>query len=148
MPELEVWKKQHINRLKEDMNRLFDRVWGEFGRSFSPRQIKTMPLVDRMETATHLIIKAEIPGINPKDLDISVTENTLVIKGESRQKIVDKNNGFHRVERKYGSFSRTFQLPCRVMVDDVTATYNDGILEIVMPKCKPEKMRKLRVLVK
>ncbi|MBN1850399.1 MAG: Hsp20/alpha crystallin family protein [Deltaproteobacteria bacterium] len=148
MPELEVWKKQHINRLKEDMDRIFDRVWGEFGRSSSPKQIKAMPLVDRMETATHLIIKAEIPGIDPKDLDISVTENTLVIKGETSQKIVDKNHVFHRIEQKFGSFSRTFQLPCRVRVDNVTATYSDGLLEVVMPKCKPEKMRKLKVAVK
>jgi HSP20 family protein len=96
----------------------------------------------------HLIIRAEIPSINPKDLDIIVTDNTLTIKGETRQKIEKKGEAYYHTERKYGSFSRSFQLPCRVMVDDVTATYKDGVLEIIMPKCKPEKMRKLKVAVK
>ena len=148
MPTLEIWKKQHINRLKEDMDRLFDRVWGEFGRSFAPRHIGNIPFVDRLETETHLIIRAEIPDIDPQDIDISVTDNTLVIKGETQQKVEDKSNTFYRIKRKYGSFSRTFQLPCRVMVDDVTATYNEGVLEIMMPKCKPDKVRKLKVAVK
>jgi HSP20 family protein len=148
MQTLEIWKKQHINRLKEDMDRLFDRVWGEFGRSVAPRHVGNIPFVDRLETETHLIIRAEVPGIDPQDMDIFVTDNTLVIKGETQQTVEDKSNSFHSINRKYGLFSRTFQLPCRVMVDDVTATYNEGVLEIMMPKCKPDKMRKLKVAVK
>lgn len=148
MPELEVWKKQHINRLKKDMDRLFDRVWGEFGLSLLPRSGKQLPFVDMSETETNLVIKAEIPGIEPEDLDIALTDNLLSIKGETRQRIVREDETYHRTERIYGSFSRTFQLPCRIMVDDVTATYANGILEIVMPKCKPEKTRKLKVAMK
>ncbi len=148
MPELEVWKKQYINRLKKDMDRLFDRVWGEFGLSELPWSAKRLPFVDMSETETNLVIKAEIPGIDPEDLDIALTDNILSIKGETQQKVVKEDETYHRTERTYGSFSRTFQLPCRIMVDDVTATYANGILEIVMPKCKPEKQRKLKVAMK
>ena len=148
MPGLTIWKNQHINRLRRDMNRMFDRVCGEFGLSQTPLAFRGMPTVDLTETERDLILRAEIPGMDPEDLDIAIEDNILTIKGESRQEIIKDGENYHRTERRYGSFSRTFQLPCRVMINDVEASYKKGILKIVMPKCAPETMRTVKIKLK
>lgn len=148
MPELIVWKNRRISKLRRDMDRLCTRVCDEFGIPlFLERAEQVFPM-ELSETEESLILKAEIPGIRPEDLDISVTDDTLSIKGERKQEIVEEHGGFHRRERTYGAFSRTLQLPCRVKIDDVKATYKKGLLSIEMPKCKPEGAREIKVRVK
>jgi HSP20 family protein len=148
MPGLTLWKDQEIDRMRRDMDRLFARLWDDFGIPRFPRIIRRVPSLDLSETENNLIIRAEIPGINPEDLDISVTEDQLHIKGAMKQESVREGDTYHRVERRYGSFSRDVQLPCRVMKEDVEATYREGILTIVMPKCTPEPARPFRVKVR
>lgn len=145
MSGLDVWRNQQIDRLRKDMDRIFDRMWGEFGLSLFPRSTRELPFLDLSEKGDTLILEAEIPGIDPEDLDISVDDDTIRIIGESRQDEIKSSGNYHRMERRYGSFSRTIKLPCRVMVDDVSAEYRKGILKITMPKCKTEKTRKLKV---
>lgn len=148
MPELTIWTNQEINKLRRDIDRLFARLRDDFAAPLFPRIARDVPFIDLSETEDDLIIKAEIPGINPEDLDISVTEDRLNIKGEIKQEFVDEREDYHRMERRYGSFSRSLQLPCRVMVEDVEATYKNGVLQIVMPKCKPEPARACKVKIR
>jgi HSP20 family protein len=148
MPGLIVWKNEQMDKLRRDMDRLCSRVLDEFGMPLIPRIAREVPFMDLSETEDTLIIKAEVPGINPEELDISITDDTLSIKGETKQELVEESGDYHRTERRYGFFSRTLQLPCRIKIDDVKATYKKGILNIVMPKCKPEKAREIKVKVK
>ncbi|MBW1690652.1 MAG: Hsp20/alpha crystallin family protein [Deltaproteobacteria bacterium] len=148
MPGLTLWKDQEIDRMRRDMERLFARLWDDFGMPRFPRIARNIPAIDLFESGENLIIRAEIPGINPEDLDISVTEDRMHIKGEMKQESVDESDTYHRVERMYGSFSRDIQLPCRVMKEEVEATYKEGILTIVMPKYKPEPARPFKITVR
>lgn len=148
MPGLIIWKNQEINKLRRDMDRLFARLWDDFGMPHLPRTSRDIPFIDLSETEDDLILKAEVPGINPEDLDISITDDILTIKGEIKQEFVKENENYHRMERRYESFSRTLQLPCRVMIEDVEATYKEGILTIIMPKCKPEISQKVKIKIK
>ena len=148
MPGLILWKNQEINRLRRDIDRLFARLWDDFGMPLTQMTDREMPFMDVSETSDALIIKAEVPGISPEDLKISITENVLTIKGESKPVNREDVEGFHRAERKYGYFSRTLELPCKIVIDDVKATYEKGIVTIVMPKCEANRAREIRVSIK
>ena len=148
MPELIVWKNKRMDKLRRDMDRICTKVCDEFGIPLFLETTAELPSIDVSETEDSVVLRAEVPGINPEDLDISITDDTLRISGEKRQERVEEEGGIKRTERRYGSFSRTLQLPCRIDLDDVKATYREGILNIVMPKCKPEQAREIKVKVK
>ena len=148
MPGLIIWKNQEINKLRRDMDRLFSRLWDDFGMPHFTRPSRNIPFIDLSETEDDLILKAEIPGLNPEDLDIYITDDILTIKGEMKQELVKEGENYHRMERRYESFSRSIQLPCRVMIEDVEATHREGIVTIIMPKCKPEITQKVRIKIK
>ncbi len=148
MPGLIIWKNQEINKLRRDMDRLFSRLWDDFGMPHFTRPSRNIPFIDLSETEDDLILKAEIPGLNPEDLDIYITDDILTIKGEMKQELVKEGENYHRMERRYESFSRSIQLPCRVMIEDVEATYREGIVTIIMPKCKPEITQKVKIKIK
>ena len=147
MPGLIVWKNEQMDKLRRDMDRLCTRVCDEFGIHLFPTTAREVPSLDLSETEDTLIIRAEIADINPEDLDISITDDTLSIKGETKQELVEESGDYHRTERRYGSFSRTLQLPCRISIYDVKATYKEGLLNIVMPKCRPDKPREIKIKV-
>jgi HSP20 family protein len=137
-----------MDKLRKDMECLCSQLLEDFGIQLFPSTMVQVPFVDLSETQDDLIIKAEVPGMDPKDLDITVTDDLLTIKGETRRDVVDEGENYRRTERKYGSFSRTFRLPCRVRPDAVEATYKKGILNIVMPKCKGNNVREIKLKVK
>lgn len=145
MPGLVIWKNQQVEKLRRDMDRMFERLWGEFGLSTLTGAVKEFPSIDLTEVEDALIISAEIPGINPENIKIDITENNFSISGESKQDRVSDNEGFVRTERSYGSFSRTVHLPCRIVVDDVKATCREGVLKVNMPKFKPRKSRQIKI---
>jgi HSP20 family protein len=148
MPELTIWKKQEIDRLRRDMERLFVRLWDDFGIPRFPRIARNVPTIDISESGENLIVRAEIPGINPEDLEISVTEERLHIEGELRGESTDEGETHQMLETSYSSFTRDIELPCRVRKEEVEASYKEGVLTIVMPKCKPEPVRSFRVTVR
>jgi HSP20 family protein len=148
MAGLILWKNQEINKLRRDMDRLFDRMWDDFGMPLSTKVEREIPSIDLSETEDTLIIRAEVPGIDPGDLEISITDNILAIKGEITQGEIEERGDYHRRERRYGFFSRTLQLPCKIVVENVQATYRKGVLSIVMPKCEQPSTREIRVKVK
>ena len=148
MARLILWKNQEMNRLRRDMDRVFERMWDDFGMSRMPLAGRKFPMIDFIESKDNLTIQAEIPGMNPEDFDISITDNLLTIEGEMKKEMSDEVDNYHRLERDYGFFSRTIELPCKVNIEDINATYKKGILSIVMPKCEPDSCREIRVKIK
>ncbi len=100
-----------------------------------------VPAVDIYEDAQKVTLKLEVPGIDQKDLDIRVENNTLTVKGERKFEKDEKEENFHRIERRYGSFYRAFTLPSTVNTEDVHASYNAGVLKLELAK-KPEAQPK------
>ncbi len=147
MAGLIVWKNQEIDKLRRDIDRLFDRLWDDFGVPLSTRIEREIPSIDLSETEDTLIIRAEVPGINPEDLEISITDNILTIRGEMKQVDNEKRGDYHRMERRYGYFSRTLQLPCKIVTENVQATYKKGVLSIVMPKCEQVSAPVIRIKI-
>jgi HSP20 family protein len=148
MSELILWKNQEITKLRRDMRRLFNRFWYDFGVPIFPEGITEPPSIDLSETEDTLIIRAMFSDVDPEDMDISVTGDTLFIKVETREETVESTGRYRRLERRSGSFSRTISLPCRVKVDEIEATYEEGLLKITMPKCAPEEACGVRIQVK
>ena len=100
-----------------------------------------IPAVDIYEDDKKVVLKLEVPGIEEKDLDVSVENNTLTIKGERKFEKEEKEENFHRIERRYGSFYRAFTLPSTVDTENVGASYNAGVLKLELKK-KPEAQPK------
>jgi HSP20 family protein len=147
MPGLIIWKDREINRLKRDIDRLFEGLWVDFCIPVLPKSRREAPFLDVSESQENLIITAEIPGVDPEDLDVAVTEELLTIRGIVKRDLYREGQGYRGIQRSHDSFSRSIRLACHVNVDDVTATYKDGVLRIVLPKCRPEQGREIKVRV-
>ena len=132
--------------LREKMNRMFEDVFS--GRT-EDREIQAgtwAPSVDIFETENELVLTAEIPGIDEKDVEIKVEDNTLSIRGERKFEKETKEENFHRIERSYGSFYRAFTLPSSVDPERIQAEQENGVLKISMPKRQELKPRKVKIL--
>ena len=103
------------------------------------------PAVDIYETENEIILKAELPGLKKEDVSIEVTDDSLTLSGERSFEKDVKEENYHRIERSYGSFSRTFSLPSTVDRDNVIAKFNDGILEIHIPKAEKSTARVIEI---
>ncbi|MDY6954253.1 MAG: Hsp20/alpha crystallin family protein [Thermodesulfobacteriota bacterium] len=103
------------------------------------------PAFDISETENELIVRAEIPGMDKEDIDIHLSEGVLTIKGEKRHEKEDKKEDYHRIERSYGSFSRSIGLPFDVETDKADATYKEGVLKLTLPKSERAKLKKIEV---
>lgn len=124
--------------VRAKMDYLFRRFWIE--EPFrSQESCQFSPAIDISETDEDIIVRAEIPGVDPKDLDVSCAGGTLTIRGEKKVEKEEKGEGFHRVERWFGSFTSSFSLPCRVQEDNIKAEYKDGVLSLRIPKADPEE---------
>ncbi|MEJ5300018.1 MAG: Hsp20/alpha crystallin family protein [Thermodesulforhabdaceae bacterium] len=104
-----------------------------------------VPAFDVSETEEHIIVKADLPGVDVKDLDISIVGNVLTVKGEKKQEKEEKNESYHRIERSYGSFSRSITLPAEVNPEAVEAVYRDGVLKLTIPKAEKSKPKKIEI---
>ena len=135
----------HTNSLQEQLNRLFNKA---FDRSSHESSITTWaPAIDIFETEHELVVKADLPDIKPEELDIRVENNILTIRGERKfEKQVNENN-YLRVERAYGSFSRSFSLANTVNSDAIKAEYKDGVLTLTIPKREEAKPKQIKVNV-
>jgi len=148
MSELIVWRKQEIARLRRDIDHLFKRFRREFGvPRFLVETAETFSL-DLSETENTVTLRAELPGIKPEDMHVSVTDESLTLRGEIREDAVDKGENYERVAKRSRSFSRTISLPCRIRTAEAKATFKDGILEIVLPKCSPAEARGVKIEIK
>lgn len=132
-----------FSSFQDEMNRVLDNF---FSRE-SSYGTDWRPVVDVAETESDIIVKAEIPGIDPKDIDISITGDTLTLKGEKKEEKENTGKCYHRVESSCGSFKREISLPVSVDVDKVTAEGRNGLLEIILPKKEESKTKKIQVKV-
>ncbi|TWU39684.1 Hsp20/alpha crystallin family protein [Novipirellula artificiosorum] len=133
---------QEMNRLRNEVDRLF----GRYGNGTSrPAAVAAFPLLNMWEDDDVLCVEAELPGFNLDDLEIYVTGgNQLSVSGERKQ--LERQGGvWHRQERGFGKFQRTFELPWNVDCDKVSATFEHGILSIAMPKSAESKPRRIEV---
>lgn len=112
--------------------------------SFPEFELKS-PKVDVIERDNNIIVKAEIPGINKKDLDISVSENSVTIKGETKSETKEEKDNYIHSEIRKGSVLRTVPLPCPVNADKASAKFSDGVLELTLPKAEESKKRKIEI---
>ncbi len=136
--------------LHREMNHLFDDIF--HGRlhgaaQASPQQYAPiLPKIDVSETDGEMRIRAELPGVNDSDIDVSLDGDLLVIRGEKRAEKTNEEESYHFVERSYGSFQRAVQLPCPVVPEKVRAEFGNGVLTVTLPKCEePETTRKIAV---
>jgi HSP20 family protein len=106
------------------------------------------PPVDIFETEDKVVLKAELPGLRKEDIEIQVRDNTLTLKGEKKFEKEVKEESYHRVERAYGSFQRSFTLPSTIKQDAIEASFKDGILEISLPKAEEAKPKQIKIQVK
>jgi HSP20 family protein len=131
--------------LEDEVNRLFNSVLT--GGSLRGDAADYVPAVDIEETAEAYVLRADLPGVAPKDVKVSVLGETLTIRGERKQERAEKNGGYHRAERVYGSFERAFTLGTPVRADLIRASYKDGVLEVSVPKAEEAKLREIEVKV-
>jgi len=134
-----------LRNLQEEVNRLFT---GNVGRSFDDEGIARgswSPSVDIYENKDHIILEAELPGMNREDFDLSVENNVITLRGERRFDKKDETDNYHRVERAYGSFTRSFTLPNTVTAEGATADYRNGVLRVTLPKRAETKARRIEI---
>jgi HSP20 family protein len=127
------------------MDSLWDRVTGE--RPVEWLKGEWVPSLDVSETKDKVVVKAEAPGIDPKEIDISLSSGILTLKGEKKKEREEKDENYHLIERSYGSFSRSVRLPTEVQEDKVKASYKDGVLTITLPKTERAKERAIKIEV-
>lgn len=136
---------QDVLTLREAMNQLLEESFVRSGQTRGGQGF--VPALDLSETEDGFLIEAVLPGLRPEDLEISVENHVLTIKGEVRQDASHKNRSYHRLERRYGSFQRVIGLPSGVKSDAIKATLNHGILRLEIPKAEEVKPRRISVSV-
>jgi HSP20 family protein len=144
--ELMEWRPfREVSRLRREMDRLWEDYFGAGRRALRPMEMEFAPAVDVKETADQVVVKAEVPGIDAKDINISVTGDVLTIKGEKKSEREEKEENYHLVERSYGSFSRSLVLPAAVDMDKIEAKYDKGVLTITCPKKEEVKPKAIEI---
>jgi HSP20 family protein len=133
--------------LQDRMNRLFRDSFNDVGRDESLASSNFAPAVDVYEDEHKVALKIEVPGIEEKDIDVRVENNMLTVTGERRIDKEEKQENYRRVERQYGSFTRSFTLPQTVDTDNVSANYEKGVLKINLPKKAEAKPKQIKVNV-
>ena len=156
--EVERVTPRHMLRTFDEMDRVFDRMFEEFfprgwmrpfhfGRGSWPGDAfeGRTPRIDLIDREDDVLVRAELPGVDKKDLDISLTEDTVTIEAKSHHEEQEEEERYYRHEITRGEFSRTLPLPCRVKGDEAKAHFEDGVLELTLPKV--EKTERLTVKV-
>lgn len=138
---------REFSTLQDRMNRLFRESYGPEGRDESLTTSQFAPPVDVYEDEHNVVLKVEVPGIDEKDIDVRVENNVLTVHGERKVEKEEKEENFRRIERQYGSFTRTFSLPSTVDAERIQADYDKGILKIVLPKKAEAKPKQIKVNV-
>jgi len=143
--ELTTWRPfRELDRMRGEMDRLWDSFFEgrprvRFGEWF--------PSLDVAETKNDIVVKVELPGMDQKDINISLSDGHLIIKGEKKQEKEEKEENYHFIERSYGTFTRSVQLPKEVKHDKISASYKNGVLKVVLPKSEEAKKKEVKVKI-
>jgi len=125
---------------------LFDGMFSDWSMpSLWSEEKVVVPAFDVTENEKEYVISGEIPGIDPKDLEVTLTDGILSVKGEKKQEKEEKEENYHRIERHYGSFQRSFRLPENINREELDANYKDGILRLTLPKSEESEVKKIEV---
>jgi HSP20 family protein len=138
---------REFTTVQDRLNRLFRESYGSEGRDEALTNSAFAPAVDVYEDEHNVTLKVQIPGIDEKDIDICIENNTLTLHGERKFEKEEKEENFRRVESSYGSFTRSFTLPQTVDAEKVTADYSKGVLKITLPKKAEAKPKQIKVNV-
>jgi HSP20 family protein len=138
---------RELSTLQDRMNRLFRASFEDAGQDQSLVASTFAPAVDVYEDEHNVSLKIEVPGIDEKDIDVQIENNTLTVHGERKIEKEEKEENYRRVERQYGSFTRTFTLPPTVDSEKVSAHYDKGVLKVTLPKKAEAKPKQIKVNV-
>lgn len=146
------WQPTDLFDLRRDMNRLF-APWGTDPQSNGSepepsRQAVWRPVVDIGETSDEYLVTADLPGVDRDNIEVTVVDGRLTIRGERHQQTKADDGTVHRVERIFGTFSRSFDLPTAVNAENITAVYSDGVLTVSVPKAEEAKPKQIEIKVK
>lgn len=137
-----------LRRFQDDVNKLFGEYPTGSGGEGDRSSIATSswaPAVDIKEEDNRFVLKADIPGVEPKDIEVTMADGVLTIKGERKHESEEEANGYKRVERSYGTFYRRFSLPDTADAESISAKGKDGVLEVVIPKHDKVQPRRITV---
>jgi len=136
---------REFSSLRSEMERVFDSMLGRYPRE----RVEGLwtPLVDVEETKDNIVARIELPGMKKEDIKVTLMNNMLTISGERKHEAEEKGKTYYRIERTYGKFQRTIELPTEVMTDKAKAIYKDGILELVIPKSEKAKEKEVAIEV-
>ena len=145
--DLIPWRRlDELTSFRKEMDSLFNRFFGETPLLRRFRE-EWLPTVDFSETKDKLVFKAELPGLEAKDIDVSISGDILTIKGEKKREEEQEDEHFHSVERYYGSFHRSFRLPQNVETNKIAAKFDKGVLKISLPKTEEAKKKVINIKV-
>ena len=136
---------RELKSLQDEMNRLF---MTSVPRGFGNEDLASggwAPSVDIFETETEIVLEAELPGMKRDDFEVSIENNVITLKGERHFEKQDEGDNYHRVERAYGSFTRSFSLPRTVSAESTAADFKNGILRVTLPKKEEARARKIEI---
>lgn len=137
--------------VQQEMNKLFEELRSGWGFAHTP-QFEPFgdfhARVDMKDSEKEVIVTAELPGVDLKDIDITVKGDSLILKGEKKMEKEEKDKGYYKMERSYGSFYRSIPLPCEIEKDNVDAVFKDGVLTVTMPKTKAALTSEKQISVK
>lgn len=135
-----------IRSLQDEVNRLFTTAFPSGAGRGEMFNGAWYPKVDIFENSDNLVLEAELPGLKRDEFELSFENNMLTLKGERKFEKKDEGENYHRIERSYGSFARSFTLPPTVTADGATAEFNNGVLRVSLPKREETKARKIEVI--
>ena len=135
-----------VSEMQGEVNRLLESFFGRPTTAMAPTGERMWaPAADIWEDKDNVVLTFEIPGISDKDVNVSITDGVLSVRGERRFDRAMKDESYHRLERVYGKFERNVQLPMPVQPDHVKAVYRDGVLEITVPKAEEVKPKQIKI---
>ena len=138
---------QDLFSIHSDMNRLFNQ-WARPARYRAEGEnLDWMPVVDILEADGHVEIRAEMPGLSEQDVQVSVTDDVLTLRGEKTQESEAEDKKYHRVERSYGQFQRSFTLPANLNAGDIKAKFTNGVLTVSIPKVEEVQPKEVQISV-
>lgn len=142
---MNIVKFNELRNLQDEMNRLFSFSFPRFDNREEIVRGAWSPSVDIVEGKDEIALEAELAGMNIEDVDVSIENNVITITGERKVEKKDETDNYHRVERSYGTFTRSFTLPRNVASEEAKADFKNGVLRITLPKKEEAKARKIEI---
>lgn len=139
---------RELRTMQEQMNRLLNLSWNHELAGEDIKEGIWQPPVDIYETEESIVIKAELPDVDQKDIEVRIEDNTLTLKGERKHESDVKKENYHRIERYFGAFQRSFSLPATIRQENVSALCERGVLTITLPKNEETKPKQIKVQIK